>query len=143
MGRGQVVRRLILAQEIVGSNPTAPAMFLFNGASPMETKRNSTKNIIRIVLVTVLILMVPFLAMQLQVSLPDPGGSSGKVNWTLGDFIVMGSLLIGTGLSYELIARKLGNATQRAILAIVILVAFLLIWIELAVGLFGSPFAGN
>ena len=25
MGRGQVVRRLILAQEIVGSNPTAPA----------------------------------------------------------------------------------------------------------------------
>ena len=28
MGRGQVVRRLILAQEIVGSNPTAPAMSL-------------------------------------------------------------------------------------------------------------------
>jgi hypothetical protein len=26
MGRGQVVRRLILAQEIVGSNPTVPAI---------------------------------------------------------------------------------------------------------------------
>src|SRR4051812_19231384 len=29
MGRGQVVRRLILAQEIVGSNPTAPAIDLY------------------------------------------------------------------------------------------------------------------
>ena len=31
VGRGQVVRRLILAQEIVGSNPTAPATYCIKG----------------------------------------------------------------------------------------------------------------
>lgn len=35
MGRGQVVRRLILAQEIVGSNPTAPAKMIEQRREPL------------------------------------------------------------------------------------------------------------
>ncbi len=65
-----------------------------------------------------------------------------KWPWTFIDFIVIGVLIFGTGLAYELITKIVGKK-YRIIIAVVLLVAFLLVWVELAVGLFGAPFAGS
>lgn len=95
-----------------------------------------------IALATGSILLIPYLAMQYNWQVPDPGSSaSDGVNWTLFDFIVMGTLLFGTGSLFVLLARK--TRKHRVILGLAIFLAFLLIWAELAVGVFGSPFAGS
>ncbi|MES2619736.1 MAG: hypothetical protein V4615_02715 [Bacteroidota bacterium] len=96
----------------------------------METK---DKRIIGIVLTVALLLLVPFTAMQF----------TGEVNWTLLDFVVAGTLLLGTGVACELMIRKVTRPTYRIALCVVILVVLALVWIELAVGIFGTPFAGS
>ncbi len=80
-----------------------------------------------------IILLIPIVAMQF----------TSEVNWSLFDFLVMGSLLLGTGLLCELILRKVKNANQRIIFCVVILILLFLLWAELAVGIFGSPIAGS
>lgn len=67
---------------------------------------------------------------------------SDEVNWGPFDFLVIGTLLLGSGLLFELIANRL-NAKYRAVIGAVFVAAVLLIWIELAVGVFGSPIAGS
>lgn len=94
---------------------------------------NKNKRLIGIVLTVALLLLVPFLAMQF----------GEEVNWTLIDFVVAGVLLLGTGLLIELVLRKVKKTSNRIIICGVILFVLALIWIELAVGLFGTPFAGS
>jgi len=84
-----------------------------------------TKNIIRIVLGTVAILLIPLIAMQF----------SSEVKWDLADFITIGGLLIGAGLLFELIASKV-DKKYRPYIAIAFIVAVLLAWVEGAVGIF-------
>ena len=91
------------------------------------------KSILRVAVVTLAILLIPLMAMQF----------SSDVVWDLFDFVVMGILLFGTGLALEAVRKKLTNRTHRVVVGIVIVGAFLLIWAELAVGLFGSPWAGS
>lgn len=90
--------------------------------------RNTRRNLGVLLLVTAGILMIPLVA---------------NWPWTLSDYIVMGGLIFGTGLIYELIARTLTTKSHSTIVAIVLFVAFILIWVELAVGIFGTPFAGS
>ncbi|HET6243782.1 MAG TPA: hypothetical protein VFF35_04600 [Bacteroidia bacterium] len=68
---------------------------------------------------------------------------TAEVNWTLSDCVVMGALLLGTSLLCELVLRKVERIKHRIAICGVILVVFFLIWAELAVGLFGTPFAGS
>ena len=68
---------------------------------------------------------------------------SKQVNWSLFDFIVMGSLLGLTGLSIHFIIEKLRNKTFKIVTIIFALIIFLMIWVELAVGVFGSPITGS
>lgn len=91
------------------------------------------KRLIGIVLSVALILLIPLIAMQF----------TGEVNWTLMDFVVMGVLLLGTGLLIELVLRKVKKTGHRIAMCGAILLALLLIWAELAVGIFGTPFAGS
>lgn len=92
------------------------------------------KNILRIVIGTAVLLLIPLIAMQFI----------DGMDWDLTDFIVMGALLLGTGLVYELIARKLTSTKSRIITGVVLLVVFLLIWADLAVGIFNIPgFSGS
>ena len=91
------------------------------------------KNIIRIALGTGFIILIPLLVMQF----------TDEVDWKIGDFIVMSVLLFGAGLAYEFIAKKMSTTAQRVAVGIVIGILFLLIWAELAVGIFGTPFAGS
>ena len=79
------------------------------------------------------ILLIPLIAMQF----------TEEVNWELTDFIVAGVLLLGTGLVCEFVMRKVKNKENRIALCIVIITILLLVWAELAVGIFGSPFAGS
>jgi Kef-type K+ transport system membrane component KefB len=94
----------------------------------MENKRG-----IGIILTVVFLLLIPLVAMQF----------TNEVNWTLSDFVVAAVLLLGTGLVCEFVMRKIKKTNHRIILCGVIMVALLLIWIELAVGLFGTEFAGS
>jgi len=68
---------------------------------------------------------------------------TNEVNWSAMDFVVAGVLLLGTGLSIEFVIRKVKTRKNRIIICGIILLVLLLLWIELAVGLFGSPIAGN
>ena len=91
------------------------------------------KNIIRIALATVFILLMLMLVNQ----------CNDEVDWKIGDFIVMGILLLSAGLAYELIAKRMSTTAYRVAVAIAIGIVFLLIWAELGVGIFGTPFAGS
>jgi hypothetical protein len=71
------------------------------------------------------LLLIPLVAMQF----------TNEVNWTALDFIVMGLLLLGVGTGIEYILRKTKSKNQKIILVGAAIGAFLLIWIELAVGL--------
>ena len=66
-----------------------------------------------------------------------------EVNWTTTDFIIAGSLLSGAGLISEIVLRKTKKLNNRLALLGTILIIVILIWIELAVGIFGTPFSGN
>lgn len=80
-----------------------------------------------------ILLLIPFIAMQF----------TEEVKWTSLDFVLMGILLLSTGLFSEFVLRKVSNKKYRILLCISIIIGFLLLWAELAVGIFGTPFAGN
>jgi peptidoglycan/LPS O-acetylase OafA/YrhL len=91
------------------------------------------KRLIGIVLTVVLLLLIPLIAMQF----------TDEVNWTVLDFVVAAILLLGTGLMCELVIRKINKIKYRIAICLVLLAALLLIWAELAVGIFGTPFSGH
>ena len=101
---------------------------------PSEQRERTTsidmrsKSIIPIALATAFILLLPALAMQV----------TDEVVWDLADFIVAGSLLFGTGLMYELVARKGSNVAYRVAVGVALATALILVWMNLAVGLIGS-----
>lgn len=91
------------------------------------------KRFIGILLTIAFLLSIPLIAMQF----------TNEVNWTLSDFIVAGVLLLGTGLTIEAIARNVKNKQTQIALVTGILLVLFLIWVELAVGIFGTPLAGS
>lgn len=86
-----------------------------------------------ILFAVVFLLLIPLIAMQF----------TNEVAWDLFDFIVMGILLLSTGLACEFVLRKIKSLQGRIIICGAILFALVLIWAELAVGIFGTPFAGS
>ena len=74
------------------------------------------------------LLLIPAVAMQFTT----------EVNWDAADFIGMGIILISLGGAYEFLARKAPNWTYRAAAALALVTAFLLIWVNFAVGIIGS-----
>lgn len=91
------------------------------------------KRLIGIVLGVALLLFIPLIAMQF----------TNEVDWDLRDFVIMGILLLSTGLAAEFVIRKVKSTESRLVIIGIILLVFFLIWAELAVGIFGSPFAGS
>ncbi|EKE18939.1 MAG: hypothetical protein ACD_9C00190G0003 [uncultured bacterium] len=75
-----------------------------------------------------IILMVPFIATQF----------SSEFNWGLFDFIFVGTVLFGAGLTYELIARKTGDVMYRSAVGVAIATAIFLVWVNGAVGIIGD-----
>ena len=78
-------------------------------------------------------LLVPLLANQI----------SDQVNWNIMDFIIMGILLIFSGYWTLRVIKKMKNKSKKVVFISLILLIFLLLWAELAVGIFNSPIAGS
>ena len=80
-----------------------------------------------------LLLIVPFIGMQF----------TKKINWSGFDFLIAGILLFGTAFCVDMILKMEKKNAKRMFYIVLILLALFLIWAELAVGIFGSPFAGS
>ncbi len=102
------------------------------------TQLTQTRTVIRWVLITAAVLAVPFLAMVLQLGIPDPGSGTDGVNWGPMDFAIVGVLVLGAGLLYEFAASRGRNTAHRVAVAIAVGAGLLLIWVNLAVGMIGD-----
>jgi len=85
------------------------------------------KSIVRIALVTGCILLVPLLGNLLM-----------GWHWHPIAFPLWGALLFGTGLTYELIAKKGGTIAYRAAVGIACATGFVLVFINAAAGIIGD-----
>ena len=98
-----------------------------------ESKANVAQRLSIVVGVVVFILLIPLVAMQF----------TKEVNWDIRDFAIMGILLLTTGVTIEILTRIVKSAQLKLAFTLIILLVLFLIWAELAVGIFGSPFAGS
>jgi hypothetical protein len=99
----------------------------------MNTYRKLIQPIAGLVLATALLLLIPLVAMQF----------TGEVDWSPSDFILAGSLLFGTGLTYIVVTRVLAprlgdNIVYRVAVSFALFTGLFLIWSNLAVGIIGS-----
>lgn len=82
----------------------------------------------RPLLAAAILLTVPLVAMQF----------SDEVVWTLSDFVIMGALVFGTGLTFELALTRTESTMFRGAAGVALAAGFLLVWVNLAVGVIGS-----
>ena len=78
--------------------------------------------------IAALLLLLPLVAMQF----------THEVNWTPADFAFAAALIGGVGLAFEVTARATRNNAYRGAVAIALAAAFLLVWINGAVGIIGD-----
>jgi hypothetical protein len=78
--------------------------------------------------VAAVLLALPWVAMKL----------GDDVKWSRLDFVTWGVMLTLACGAYELAARKTGNRAYRAAMGIAVLASFLLVWINVAVGIIGT-----
>ena len=88
------------------------------------------KSIVAVVLAAALVLFVPLAGMVTE-------------EWGWFDFAAIAVLLLGAGLLYEVASRISRKIEHKAIVAAAVAVVVFVVWVELAVGLFGSPVAGS
>lgn len=91
------------------------------------------KNALLAIGISLSLLLIPLIAMQF----------SNEVSWSVYDFLIMGTLLSLVGLGVSTAWRFGKKNAARVLYIAAILFLFLLIWAELAVGIFNSPFAGS
>jgi hypothetical protein len=100
----------------------------------MNAQLNLAKPLFIVALVTGIILLIPLIAMQYTT----------EVNWGLGDFVIMGALLFGTGSAFVILTAYSDNFIYKIAMVAAVGSTFLFIWVNLAVGLIGGgPHAGN
>ena len=92
-----------------------------------------TKSLKVIIAVIAFILALPLVAMQF----------TSEVNWTVSDFLVAVILLMFFGFLVETAIRKVKNSNLKIGAIVLLLLVLVLVWVEMAVGIFGSPIAGN
>ena len=96
-----------------------------DSAKNLPGSRDQLKKLaILVVVSTAFLLLIPLIAMQL----------TEQVNWSVFDFLVMGALLLlfGSVLAFASIKIK----KNKIFVILVILLTFLYVWAELAVGVF-------
>lgn len=83
-----------------------------------------TRNV-RYGLLPLSLLLIPFIAMQF----------TDEVVWDIGDFIVAGGLLFGSGLLYATLSKRIKTRSSRTAVGAAIFTGLVLLWVTLAVGL--------
>ncbi len=120
------------AQKDKGILGCALRMFIETSAEILRERiaimMTRNKRIIRLALAVAIMLLVPLVAMQF----------TDEVDWDLADFAIMGVLLFSVGLAYELLARRSPNGMYRLGFGLGLLGAFLLFWVNGAVGIIGN-----
>jgi len=66
-----------------------------------------------------------------------------ELDWSGFDFLVMTLLILSLSILINLILYYTDSSKLKLLLIFIVSILFLLIWAELAVGIFGTPFAGN
>ena len=79
------------------------------------------------------LLLIPLIGMAI----------TDAINWSAFDFIIMGSLLIALSIGINLVSTRVKNLKNRFLYIGILVLIFMLIWAELAVGVFGTPLAGS
>lgn len=122
----RLIRSGKLEPEIISSKTPPPDDL------EMKTLKSVRRSIRRqmgyVALATACILMIPLVAMQF----------TNEVNWSWFDFLVMGILLLGAGLTYVLISSISESFAYRIAVGVAVAAGLLLIWVNLAVGIIGS-----
>ncbi len=96
-------------------------------------ERKTIRRIAYFAVGSILVLSVPLLAMQF----------TDEVVWDLFDFFFAGSLLLGSSLVYVLATRHVRSRRNRVIIGALVAAVLVLVWAELAVGVFGTQVAGS
>lgn len=93
----------------------------------------SLKRLMAFLGVVAVLLMIPMFAMKF----------TNEGNWNRFDFIVAAVLLLGTAFLCELIFWRIKEINARIAFCGLLFLLLLMVWAELAVGIFGTPFAGS
>ncbi len=80
-----------------------------------------------------LLLFIPLIGMNF----------TDDIDWSLSDFIVAGLILLVFSICANFIILKISNKNGRVVFITILLIIFVLVCAELAVGICGSPFAGS
>jgi len=86
-----------------------------------------------IVVVTALVLVGNLAAMQM----------TDRVSWSWFDFALISVFLLGTGMVLDVAVGAFRNSTHKVAIGAAIAVAAAVLFVELSVGLVGSPIAGS
>tara|TARA_B110000211_G_scaffold46179_1_gene49322 strand:- start:94 stop:363 length:270 start_codon:yes stop_codon:yes gene_type:complete len=79
------------------------------------------------------LLLIPLIGMAI----------TDEINWSPFDFIIMGFMLIVLSIGINFVSNQAKNFKNRVLYIGVLVLIFMLIWAELAVGAFGTPFGGS
>ena len=66
-----------------------------------------------------------------------------ELDWSVFDFLVMTLLILSLSILINLILYYTDSSKLKLLLIFIVSILFLLIWAELAVGVFGTPLAGD
>ncbi|HEY3294014.1 MAG TPA: hypothetical protein VGL38_01095 [bacterium] len=101
--------------------------------SVSPVRRSIRRRLWYVALATTAILVIPLL-----LTIRDGGVEGVGWNWTFFDFVFMGVLLFGSGLTYVLISRLSDSKAYRFAVGIAVATGLLLIWGNAAAGIIGS-----
>ena len=87
-----------------------------------------------ILLCIVLLLIIPLIE-QLD--------GKAAFNWSVFDFILAFVMLLSFGLGLEYLIRKIPSIKVKIFAILMACFLFILLWTEMAVGIFNSPIAGD
>ncbi|CAI8183843.1 MAG: Uncharacterised protein [Flavobacteriaceae bacterium] len=92
-----------------------------------------TRTFIKFFGITIVLLLLPFISSLFN----------DQIDWDVLDYSVMGSMIFTAISLFFYTNRKFKKTKSSYWIGIFILVIFLLLWAELAVGIFNTPFAGS
>ena len=66
-----------------------------------------------------------------------------ELDWSGFDFLFMTLLILSFSILINFILYYLSSSEFKFLIIFILVIIFILIWAELAVGIFGTPFAGS